>query len=331
MYCSFVNAAHRVMRVFSGLGDVGHALWSGCALVRRRRLCGCALVGRGEYMGIVWIASYPKSGNTWVRFLLANYIAGGVGSTADVERAVPGLGVAGEIEPLLATRSPLLIKTHFPWGGAHPHAAHTAGAIVVVRYPKDILLSNLNYHRLLLGTDEGFTDLTYAQAFIAAGGDPVWMEKKGYGTLEAHVRSWLDAPDAPPVCLVRYEDLVRDAAGELRRILAFLGLPLDEPRVAAAAGASTFERMRELEAVEKSRGQKSEVFPGVSPRAGWNRMFVSEARVGSTLERIGPGLDAAFERRFAPLLKRLGYESAPTRPSLPFAPTINRDGLSRSA
>src|SRR4051812_49396983 len=46
-------------------------------------------VGRGAcWVGVVWIASYPKSGNTWVRFLLANYLAGPVSCSADVERAV---------------------------------------------------------------------------------------------------------------------------------------------------------------------------------------------------------------------------------------------------
>jgi hypothetical protein len=285
-------------------------------------------------MGILWIASYPKSGNTWVRFLLANYLAGPVASSADVEAAVPGLDPGRDIAPLLAARSPLCIKTHFPWRADHPHAEHTAGAIVVVRYPKDILLSNLNYHRLVHGSDEGFTDQTYARAFIAAGGDPLWMQKHGYGTLEDHVGSWLDAPGVPRHHLVRYEDLMRDAAGELTRILAFMGVDPEPTRVAAAAQRSTFERMRDLEVKEKSSGRATGVFPGAAPRPGWSRLFVSAARVGSSLASIGPGFDAAFEDRFGPLMRRLGYESAPTQASLPFAtpaPTGRPDELSRSA
>jgi hypothetical protein len=285
-------------------------------------------------MGIIWVASYPKSGNTWVRFLLANYFAGPIESSAQVEDAVPGLDVARDIRPLLATRRHLCIKTHFPWSARHPHVSSTSGAIVVVRYPKDVLLSNLNYHRLVLGTDEGFADQTYVRAFIAAGGDPLWMEKKGYGTLDDHVASWLDGPAAPRHVLVRYEDLMRDAATELRRILAFMDIEPEPARVAAAAQASSFDRMRDLEVKEKTSGQSTPVFPGPSPRQGWSRLFVSEARVGSSLDSLGAGFDAAFDERFGPLMRRLGYESAPSRASYPFAkpaPKAPPDGLSRSA
>src|ERR1051326_3408006 len=136
---------------------------------------GGALVGRGAQagMGIIWIASYPKSGNTWVRFLLANYLAGPITASAQTEEAVPGLDVRVDIRPKLARRNPLCMKTHYPWKADHPHAALSDKAVVVVRFPKDVLLSNLNYQRLIHGTDEGFSDADYARAFIGAGGDPI--------------------------------------------------------------------------------------------------------------------------------------------------------------
>src|ERR1051326_693324 len=88
---------------------------------------GGALVGRGAQagMGIIWIASYPKSGNTWVRFLLANYLAGPIESSAQVEEAVPGYDRAADPRPLIEQRGTLYVKTHFPWGPGHPHAELT--------------------------------------------------------------------------------------------------------------------------------------------------------------------------------------------------------------
>ena len=289
-------------------------------------------------MGIVWIASYPKSGNTWVRFLLANYFAGPITDSARVEAAVPSLTPTTDLVGLLATHSPLCMKTHFPWSIAHPFSAQTEKAIVIVRYPKDILLSNLHYHRLLAGNEDGYSDLTYARAFIAAGADPLWMEKRGYGTLEAHVGSWLDNPTAPPRLLVRYEDLARDTGAELGRILSFLNLAVDWQRVQSAVAASSFHRMREIETREKSTRSDSPVFPGQAPQNGSGRFFVNRGRIGSSLAHIDPKLDEAFESRFGLLMRRLGYNSL--APSLPFTGTAAvrsapssplSDGLSRSA
>src|ERR1043165_2498975 len=102
-------------------------------------------------MGITWIASYPKSGNTWVRFLLANCLAGPITESMQVEGAVPTLADGLDIDRLLGALSPLCIKTHYPWSARHLFAEKTERAIVIIRHPKDILLSNLDYHRMSLG------------------------------------------------------------------------------------------------------------------------------------------------------------------------------------
>ncbi len=285
-------------------------------------------------MGVTWIASYPKSGNTWVRFLLANYFAGPIGDSAQVGAAVPSISPVASIERLLATHSPLCMKTHFPWSAKHPFADRTDRAIIIVRYPKDILLSNLNYHRMLAGCEGGFSDETYAKAFIAAGADPAWLDHFGYGTLEAHVASWLDDPSAPPRLLIRYEDLARDAGAELERILAFIGVEADAGRVRAAADASSFDEMRRMESREKAAGRITPVFPGKSPRNGWARFFVNQGRTGSSLAHIHPELDRMFEHRFGALMQRLGYDALANGSPYLFAPPAaapRADGLSQSA
>jgi hypothetical protein len=260
-------------------------------------------------MGITWIASYPKSGNTLVRFLLANYLAGRVTDSNQVEAAVPTLSKETDAARLLATNSPLCMKTHLPWTASHPFADQTDRAVVIVRYPKDILLSHLDYFRLIIGHEGGFQDETYVRAFIATGGDPRWKHNSGYGTLLDHPGSWLDDPSAPKHILVRYEDLVHDAARELTRILGFIGVPVDAGRVRMAAEASSFDQMRKLEVREKAVEKKlTEVFPGKLAREGWSRFFVNQARIGSTIGHIRADLDEKFDRRFEALVKRLGYE-----------------------
>lgn len=273
-------------------------------------------------MGIVWIASYPKSGNTWIRFLLANYLAGPIEHSAQVEAAVPGYSRNADPVPLIAERGTLYVKTHFPWGPTHPHAGLTDGAIVVVRHPKDVLLSSLNYRRLEVGHDGGYSDEAYARWFIQAGGDPLWLQT--YGNLESHVRSWLGHGEALSRLMVRYEDLKADAAHQLTRILSFLRLPVDAAKVARAAADSSFESMRAMERREKARAAAGPVFAGAAPRPDWQRYFVSEGRSGATLAGIAPDLDRAFDERFAPVLHLLGY-SHQGRP--PVAPSLSPAAL----
>jgi hypothetical protein len=255
-------------------------------------------------MGVVWIASYPKSGNTWVRFLLANYLAGPIERSRDAEWTVPDSHGAFDADALLAWQPVVYAKTHRRWGPGHPFAARTSSAIFVVRYPKDVMLSNLNYHRLLRGDESGFSDADYIKVFIGAGGDPMWL-RAGFGTLDEHTASWMDAPAPLPRLLVRYEDLKTDAAGQLSRIVSFLGLEQDAERIARAAADSTFERMRQLETKEKLTAGSHTIFPGAKPREDWARYFVSEGRLGSTL--ADPYLDQRFNERFGPLMERLGY------------------------
>src|ERR1700691_3950002 len=93
----------------------------------------------------VWIASYPKSGNTWVRFLVSHLLFGPLDSAATLNRLVPDiheLGAAVE-----APSTPVLMKTHFPYSPALPLAMQTAGAIYVVRDPADVMLSNYYYRK----------------------------------------------------------------------------------------------------------------------------------------------------------------------------------------
>ena len=189
-------------------------------------------------MPITWLASYPKSGNTWLRFLLANIINGGMPATS--------LGVSKLVHDIHQPNVPfepadpeqLFIKTHFARTDRHPRLAETARAVHVVRHPRDVLLSALNYRRMegvienltdaqkigdaLTELGENLTDAQYAETFISHGGDPLWA-KLGYGSWIQHAATW--ATNAPfPVLTIRYEDLKSDAEATLARVLEFVEL-----------------------------------------------------------------------------------------------------------
>ena len=101
-------------------------------------------------MAITWLSSYPKSGNTWVRFMIANMLAGPLDSTEHLQAIVPDMH-----EPLSAVQRRRwaamprqVTKTHHVYREGEPYQGRTAGIISVVRNPLDVLASGMNFRLL---------------------------------------------------------------------------------------------------------------------------------------------------------------------------------------
>jgi hypothetical protein len=255
-------------------------------------------------MPITWLASYPKSGNTWLRFLLANILLGRAPSSSlEVSRRIPDIHRPDVPADPPGPEGREFIKTHFMRAPAHPRLGETGRVIHVVRHPRDVLLSALNYRRME-GVIDTLTDAQYAQSFIAASGDGLWA-RLGYGSWLQHTASWLEP--GVPALLVLYERLKADPAAELRRILAFLEIDAGEEAIARAVKESSFDNLRALEIRERAAKGKS-IFPGRPADTKAGRFFFNKGGTGQRLDPIAPGLDAAFEQRFGPALRNLGYE-----------------------
>jgi Sulfotransferase domain len=196
---------------------------------------------------IVWIASYPKSGNTWVRFLVCNLVFGAVDSAATLSRLAPDIHELGAaVDP---PSSPLFMKTHFAYSDALPLAAHTAGAIYVLRDPADVMLSNYHYGKrsgAMAGEDDESAFARYIDSFIAAHGDPRWL-KLGMGRWDDNVRSWLAVKHRFPVLRIRYEDLLADGISAAGLLCRALGLARGAEDLAQAVAAASFDSMRRIE------------------------------------------------------------------------------------
>ncbi|MFN0131143.1 MAG: sulfotransferase domain-containing protein [Phycisphaerales bacterium] len=255
---------------------------------------------------IIWLASYPRSGNTWMRTLLFSYFHGRPESSKDIAKHFPDLHVEGQYDPAAAGRQ--IVKTHLPFGPNHAHIERTAGAIVMLRHPKDVLLSSLDFHHVL-GTKTNMGGLEpdrFADVFIEQGGDPIWIQN-GFGSWAQFYDSWSEETGTPRLVL-KYEEMRADAVPGLRRAVQFLGEAADESRLAQAAKMASFDNMRAMEIREKAKAPAKNVFFGGNQgnlRKG--ELFMRKGRVGASLDDIRPGLDAAFERAFGAALGRHGY------------------------
>jgi hypothetical protein len=270
-------------------------------------------------MPVVWIASYPKSGNTWVRFLLSAYFFDAVVSWDAVAQIVlefPPLLARAKKEGLsdlqlwqqlveLKRQRPavppgfpedLFLKTHHAATEDHPFLNRARKAVVLVRNPRDVALSAFNFLRLKNRRPIS-DEKAYLKEFLRHGGDPSWKQI-GFGTWLEHTNSWLAAHHFP-AHLVRYEDLHVDPAREFEGILRFLDAPIDRERIARAIQQADFRNLKRLEVQRRDEGH---LFPGHA-----ERLFMNKGRVQNSLAEIDRKIDRDFESEFQEGLRQFGY------------------------
>ncbi|MDJ0626182.1 MAG: sulfotransferase domain-containing protein [Candidatus Caenarcaniphilales bacterium] len=250
-------------------------------------------------MKIVWLSSYPKSGNTLVRMLLYSYLFSEPKESIQIDEKIPdlhkllsrGLALKANID------SNLIIKSHFSFSDEHPYHKNTQGFIYVVRNPRDVLLSNARY----LGvSSEELRD--FAINFIDQVGVSKW-KRMNMGNWSEHFSSWFQATSSYPSCFIKYEDLKINPKNSFKKIIEFLGIELDDGKLEVAVKASSLENARKMEESDKKKGDKSlfDNLPKGLP-------FVGEGRINQSLSFLGSDVEEMYKRRFGKFINVFGYE-----------------------
>ena len=194
----------------------------------------------------------------------------------------------------------LFSKTHFTYDVRHPFLDQTSKVIHLVRHPKDVLLSALNYRRLVK-TPNLPSDQELAQQFIDLGGDQSFLNL-GYGTWFEHYKPWSSC-SRYPIYTLRYDDLRQDTHGEFSKLLKFLELPYDSERANKAVEQTRLSSLRKLEVNARENDRFFD--------AEKNRFFTHKGVSGQTLQHLGADLDQKFDERFAHWLQASGYTAKP--------------------
>jgi hypothetical protein len=186
---------------------------------------------RGLRADDLFVASYPRSGNTWVRFLLMDLATGHRPDFPQVDRAIPRVGLHEAAPDLAAGHR--LIKTHEPYRGDYRRAVY------LIRDVRDVLVS---WFRV---TRPDPDDLSGFDAFVR---DFVTERASPYGCWTTHVRGWLDATElGAEVLIIRFEELQAHPDATLRRIAEFVGLAPEAEHIERALTRNSAAVMRELE------------------------------------------------------------------------------------
>jgi Sulfotransferase domain len=238
----------------------------------------------------VFLTSYPRSGNTWTRFLVANLAYPKKPVTfLSIETLVPDMYKSAD-RTLRRLPRPRILKSHEPFDPRYKRVVY------IVRDPRDSAVSNY-YWEL---KQKSFPDDYPIDDFI-----PRWMAPTFWpriGSWGEHVMSWLSTRHGKSgFVLVRYEDLKSNPAPELAKVAGLLGLESTPAGLARAIELSSADQMRNL---EKTEGAKWAATKYTRP----DKPFVRSAVSGGWQSIIPEKSVALIESTWGPIMKLLGYE-----------------------
>ena len=276
---------------------------------------------------IIWLASYPKSGNTWLRLFLKAYIQNNnenfninndINDTFKVD-ILPNLenfkkfnikcnGFQDVVENWIKIQELLNLKNKLNFIKTHnalctinnykfTNKINTLGGIYVVRDPRDVAVS-FGHH---MGQSfEEITNHMINEKFMICESSFV---KKGFdstmlSTWSNHYNSWKNF-DNKNILIIKYEDLIKDTFSEFLRLVKFLnklcGLDIDKNRIAQSIDLTDFKKLQSLE-INSGFDEQTK-----------SKNFFRKGRVGSWKFELNEKLSNKIEKSFEKEMLSLGY------------------------
>jgi len=278
---------------------------------------------------IDWLASYPKSGNTWMRMMLANYfsetdephdinkpgVTNGIASSRRRFDEFLGIGSSDLTEDEVTALQPHVYRlmaargSERQWIKVHDAQMRlgdgrwlfppdVSGVVIyLLRNPLDVAVS-FAFH-------EGHGDMARAAARLcdpegALSSAKSMQLRQFMGTWSRHVESWIDQVEIP-VLAIRYEDMLIDAGRELRRVIAFARprIAIDAARIEHAVAHARFENLQAAEDVRR--------FHEAPPQA---ERFFRKGRAGDWRDHLSPAQVMQLVGANRKMMERFGYETA---------------------
>jgi hypothetical protein len=275
---------------------------------------------------IIWLASYPKSGNTWFRIFLSSLL-GDEKEPTDINKISSTHGIASArhifdeltgieasdlshdevdiMRPGLYNRisddsnQTLFIKVHDAYtylpdnSPLFPPSA-TKGIIYIIRNPLDVAVSNSNHNSCTV--QQSIETMCDGNHGLCAKTKKLKNQlRQKMGTWSGHVTSWANAQDQD-VHVVRYEDMKQSPLETFSAAIRFAGLDFGPKDVGAAIQKSSFGEMQKQ---EKEKGFKERPIGAPS--------FFRKGEVGSWREQLTTEQVRQIIDAHGTVMRKFGY------------------------
>lgn len=247
----------------------------------------------------VFLTSYPRSGNTWTRFLVGNLVHTGKPLTfLNVEQLVPDMYKHSD-RYLRRLPRPRILKSHEVFDPRYKRI------IYIVRDPRDVAISHYHFEM----KQKSIREDCPIESFV-----PAWVDGRYWdrlGNWGDHVTSWLSTrQNSNSFLILRYEDMIANPSQELVRVADLLGIEPTPERLTRAVELSSADRMRQLESTQGGKWVQTRYMRHDKP-------FVRMATSGGWRPVLPAQSVAQIEAAWGHLMSSLGYELSAGAASAP--------------
>jgi hypothetical protein len=260
-----------------------------------------------ENKKIYWLASYPKSGNTWFRVFLANYLnkkdipisineinTGAIASSrvlfdnycavnstdltfTEIDLIRPDIYI--ELASELKEKSYNKVHDAYTFNSKGLPIFPTeisAGIIYILRNPLDVAISYSNHNGttidkaidLLNNGDHKLSNSEKKQATQLQQKLLTWSE---------HVKSWTEQKNIP-ILIIKYEDLLSNPLENFKKTLKFLNIGINTKKILQSIEFSKFENLQKQEKEQgfKEKPEKAKAFFNIGKANNWELVLTQE-------------------------------------------------------
>ena len=281
---------------------------------------------------IIWLASYPKSGNTWMRSFIVSlmlknkkqlkledlknikqfplksqYLKNGINIDYNNFDEVSKYWTQVQ-RRINSDKKIRFFKTHNSFckigNSLFTNSENTLGVIHIVRDPRNIISSIKNhYHLDNLEQSKNFIFDETKGIFIKTSGESDFALPQVLGSWQTHYNSWKKINKN--YLLIKYENLVKNPVEEFRKVVNYLNklikINFDEEQINNAINCSSFKKLKKLEdlagfsesVIDKRSGQRKKFF-FLGPKNDWRRL-------------VDEKIAYSIEKKFKKEMNELGY------------------------
>jgi hypothetical protein len=228
----------------------------------------------------IFIAAYPKSGNTWFQNLITGIYFGVDPELAPdtlIQELVPDVHFKNYYRRFL---TPMFFKTHFL-----PRPEYKR-VVYLVRDGRDVMVSYYYYLVAIGNTEVDFMAMVRSGDLFPSR----WHE---------HVQAWQANPYNAEKIIIKYEDLKRDPLTELTRFCEFAGIQREQIFLQRIVDQTAFVKMQAKEK-EGRMFRANQAWPQ-------NKSFFRRGVVGSFRDEMPSDVLEVFLQDAGTTLRGLGY------------------------
>jgi hypothetical protein len=233
-----------------------------------------------------FIVSYPKSGSTWMRFMVCSYILDAACDFMKGRDLIPD--IHADPDKVRKLVNPRIIKSHCSYNEKYKKIVY------LVRDGRDVAVSlyfyNIKFKQIL-------KDTSFSEFLTTFNSEKASL----YGSWHNHITSWLDNKK-DNILLMRYEDIKRSPSEELSKVITFLGLDdqADNERISRAVTYSSFDKMQQTEIKQRQD------IP-THKNSDFSINFIRKGQVGDYKNYFSTSDEQEFIKIQGEALKRLNY------------------------